>query len=341
MRRCLELAKLGFGKVAPNPMVGCIIVHNDRVIGEGYHEKYGSAHAEVNAIRSVQQKELLKQSSLYVNLEPCSHFGKTPPCVNLILEQGIREVIIGTIDPNPLVSGKGIQHLKEAGINVIPSILEQECRQINKRFFTFHEKKRPYIILKWAETKDGFISRYPIPNSREENRITGNEANILNHQWRSQESAIMVGTNTVINDNPELTTRHVAGKNPTRILIDKKGSLRSELNVFKNNSTVIVFSEQQSRIQENIEYIHFNFKTDILEFILQSLYNRNIQSVIIEGGSTLLNSFLEKNLWDEIRILKGNIEFKTGVEAPSLNLSNGERTKVGNDEMIHFSKLLF
>ena len=334
MNRCLQLAEQGRGNVAPNPMVGCIIVHNGKIISEGYHEQFGSSHAEVNAIKKIENKKILKHSSLFVNLEPCAHHGKTPPCTDLILQMGISEIYIGSSDPNPIVSGKGIEILKDSGKKVQTGILAKESRELNKRFYTFHEKKRPYVILKWAETVDGFISRFPIPENKNENKITNGEADKLNHQWRSEESAIMVGTNTVLNDNPALTTRLVNGKNPIRVLIDKKGIFQENLQIMKANSKVILFTENESKTEDHIEFVKTDFKVSIIDFVLSELWKRNVQSLIVEGGSVLLNSFLESGLYDEIRILIGNKVFGSGIEAPNVDKSRAIKNFISDNELL-------
>ncbi|MFI5142155.1 MAG: bifunctional diaminohydroxyphosphoribosylaminopyrimidine deaminase/5-amino-6-(5-phosphoribosylamino)uracil reductase RibD, partial [Bacteroidia bacterium] len=253
MQRCLELAEKGLGNVASNPMVGCVIVHNNVIIGEGYHQKYGEAHAEVNAIASVVNKNLLAESTVFVSLEPCSHHGKTPPCSDLLIEHKVKRVVIACLDTNPLVAGKGIAKLRNAGIELFTGVLEKEARELNKRFFTYHEKKRPYIILKWAQTKDGFISKLP-PFIREENWITNNESKKLVHTWRAQEQAILVGTTTALLDNPALTVRLTEGKSPIRILIDKELKVPFINPIFSNVTETIVFTEKKEVSANNITY---------------------------------------------------------------------------------------
>ncbi len=344
--RCLELAKLGIGKVAPNPMVGCVIVHQNQVIAVGYHEKFGEAHAEVNAINSIVDKTLLKESTLYVNLEPCSHIGKTPPCADLIIKHKIPNVVIGCIDSYSEVAGKGIEKLKAAGIDVVVGVLEEKSKELNKRFFTFHNKKRPYIILKWAETKDGFIdvdrsvlaSCHPEPVegktrqfSQTEDKIAGQARNDVNnwitspfskklvHQWRSEEQAIMTGTNTALNDNPKLTVREVEGKNPLRIVLDLNLRLPKHLNVFDGSTPTLIFNSLKAEIQPNLEFVKIEEGKDVLTQILDELYQRNIISIIIEGGAQLLQTFIDQNLWDEAKVFIGDKEFKTGLKAPKFS----------------------
>src|ERR1051326_7252758 len=262
MKRCLELAEKGFGKVAPNPMVGSVIVCDNKIIGEGHHKKFGEAHAEVNAINSVKDKSLLKKSTLYVNLEPCSHFGKTAPCADLIIRYKIKYVVIGSIDTNPLVAGRGIQKLVSVGIDVMVGILEDECKELNKRFFTFYEKKQPYIILKWAETADGFIG---IKNERL--KITTEKANKVVHQWRSEEQVIMVGTNTALCDNPKLTTRLVKGKNPLRVVVDEKLNIPYKFHLLDKKIPTIVFTAKKKSSAKNLEYVKIDFKKIVLKQI--------------------------------------------------------------------------
>jgi len=318
MQRCLELALLGMGDVAPNPMVGCIIVYNGVIIGEGYHQKFGGPHAEVNAINSVRHPELLLQSTLYVSLEPCAHYGKTPPCTDLIIEHQIPRVVIGTVDPFVPVAGKGIERMRKAGIEVKVGLLEAECRQLNRRFFTFHEKKRPYILLKWAQTLDGFIDT-DRTETLHPTWITNSLAKRLVHKQRSEESAILIGTNTAEFDNPALTVREWAGNQPIRLVIDRTGRLKFSLHLFDNKILSWVFTEIETPDSENLKYITLDFDRNILPQLLSELYKRDILSVIVEGGSKLLNSFLESDLWDEAFVYTGNQFFGRGVAAPNIS----------------------
>ena len=338
MQRCLELAVKGIGNVAPNPMVGCVIVCDGEIVAEGYHEQYGSGHAEPNAIKQVSDA-ILKKSTLYVTLEPCSHHGKTPPCADLIISKGIKKVVIGNLDSNPLVSGRGIQKLKEAGIEVEYRVLDKECKELNKRFFTFHEKKRPYIILKWAQTQDGFISRIPLPKNKEDNWITGKESKDLVHQWRGEESAILIGYNTALVDNPLLTTRLVEGKNPVRLIIDKNLDLPHNLNIFNNDSKTIVFNSIKSSDDDNIRYVRIDFQNMIQE-ILNECYVLNISSVIIEGGTKTINEFIQKNTWDEARLfVNPNKVFKQGIAAPVISFNQSAPTQIGDDLLYTITNL--
>ncbi|MFQ3579289.1 MAG: bifunctional diaminohydroxyphosphoribosylaminopyrimidine deaminase/5-amino-6-(5-phosphoribosylamino)uracil reductase RibD [Bacteroidales bacterium] len=320
MNRCLQLAVNGRGYTAPNPMVGSVIVHNDMIIGEGYHQKYGEKHAEVNAIEAVINKELLYESTLYVNLEPCSHFGKTPPCADFIIKHKIPRVIIGSIDTFSLVCGNGIQRLKENGIEVTVGVLEDECRALNKRFFFFHEQKRPYIILKWAQTLDGYIDIAPEKKQSSKGIwITNDICRTLVHKWRAEENAIMVGSTTVITDNPQLNIRYWPGTNPARIVIDKSLRLPPDVFFLDNTQNSIVFNSKKNETHKNTEYILIQFEEDILPQIFNHLYKRNIQSVIIEGGKILLDTFIKSGRWDEARIFIGTTSFGSGVKAPEFN----------------------
>lgn len=335
MQRCIELAEMGLGHTAPNPLVGCVIVHENKIIGEGFHQKFGGSHAEVNAVNSVNNKELLNTSTLYVTLEPCSHFGKTPPCADLIVKMGIPRVVISCEDPYPKVSGKGIEILKNAGINVETGVLKEEYEFVNRRFFTFFKKQRPYIILKWAQTKDGFIDVERSDDKPKITWITNESCRTLVHKWRSEEQAILIGTNTAINDNPELTVRSWIGKNPLRIVIDKNNCLPKNLKVFNDKAQTIIITEKfpENKSEINIETVIIPFSENLVESILNELYNRNIQSVIIEGGAQTLNAFICKNLWDEARVFTGDVTFGKGLSAPVLN------KLPFTSEMIHESKL--
>ena len=318
MKRCLELAEKAQGMTSPNPVVGCVIVHDGVIIGEGFHLKAGKEHAEVNAINSVKDKSLLEKSTLYVSLEPCSHTGKTPPCADLIVANRIPEVVIGTIDTTDKVAGKGILKLKDSGCNVLTGILEQECRWINRRFFTYHEKKRPYIILKWAQSKDGFIDARRTDESSTPVRISGDAERVLVHKWRSEAEAILVGAETIRADKPGLDVRYWTGKNPIRVILSGSGNLNNYLLQNKTNSHVILFSEVE---RENVKMVrNVILEKSILacQQVLNYLYKEKIQSVFIEGGAQILNHFIEYGLWDEARVFTGRGELDTGVKAPSV-----------------------
>ena len=320
MQRCIDLAKNGLGTTYPNPLVGSVIVYKDRIIGEGWHKKAGEPHAEVNAINSVKDQDLLSKSTIYVNLEPCSHFGKTPPCSHLIVDKKIKKVVIGTIDLNSKVKGKGVEHLKKSGCQVKLGVLEKECKELNKRFFTFHKKKRPFIILKWAETKDKFI--YPGTNKKSNIKpiwISNIYSLQLVHKWRAEEQAILVGTNTVRNDNPKLSTRDYFGNSPIRIAIDRKLKIPNNYNFFDNEIETLIFTEDEMMLKsKNIECLKINFSKNVTNQIMEVLYKRGIQSVIIEGGAKTLQSFIDNNLWDEVRIFTGDNCFGDGIMAPIL-----------------------
>ena len=331
INRCLELAKNGLGTTYPNPMVGSVIVCDGKIIGEGWHKKSGEPHAEVNAVNSVKDKSLLKKSTIYVSLEPCSHFGKTPPCCDLIIENKIPNVVIGTVDSNVKVAGSGIKKLIEAGAKVTVGVLENECKELNKRFFTFHEKKRPYIILKWAETQDGFIA----PKSKSIQKpiwITNQFSRQLVHKWRSEEQAILVGTQTVIDDNPKLDVRDWTGKNPVRIVLDQHNRIPKERHIFDNQvKTIIFFNLPKPTNEEGTSFEFIDYKKNIAEQILNVLYKHQIQSVIIEGGSRTLQTFIDENLWDEAHVFIGNQSFETGIEAPILALKNIVKHSIESD----------
>ncbi len=334
MRRALELAKLGSGYTAPNPMVGCVIVHNGQIIGEGWHQNYGGPHAEVNAIASVQDKSLLPESRVYVTLEPCSHFGKTPPCADLLINSGVRDVVICNLDPNPLVAGRGVHKLLDAGINVETGLLEQEGYEVNKRFFTSHSLKRPYIILKWAETADGFVAG---PGC-EQLQISGALAKRLVHKLRAEEQAIMVGTRTALHDNPRLNIRHWNGKNPTRIVIDRQLTLAQTINLFDGSQPTIVYNYKKQEEQENLYFAQLQENESLLPQIMADLYKRNIISVLVEGGTYLLESLLKENLWDETFILRNTAKtIVDGIKAPAMVYGSlTAQQTLGTDVLLHY-----
>jgi diaminohydroxyphosphoribosylaminopyrimidine deaminase/5-amino-6-(5-phosphoribosylamino)uracil reductase len=323
MLRCIQLGKKGIGTTAPNPMVGCVIVHKDQIIGEGFTSPYGGNHAEVNAIKSVKDNTLLSKATLYVSLEPCSHFGKTPPCTDIIIEHKIPEVYIGLQDPHDKVAGKGIEKLKASGCNVTIGILEKDCRAHHKRFLCFQEKKRPYVVLKWAETQDCFIA----PDAKVRKKtpepvwITNTYSKQLVHKWRSEEQAILVGTNTVLEDNPKLTVRNWEGKHPIRVVIDKDLKIPSDFHVLDTSAKTIVFTQitDSSNYLNGIDYELIDFSIPIGKQICSALYKHSIISLLIEGGSKTLQTFIDEGLWDEARIFKGPTTFKNGVSAPKIS----------------------
>jgi diaminohydroxyphosphoribosylaminopyrimidine deaminase / 5-amino-6-(5-phosphoribosylamino)uracil reductase len=328
MQICIDLAQKGFPSAMPNPMVGCVIVYQDKIIGQGFHEKWGSTHAEVNAIASVKDESLLKYSTLYVSLEPCAHFGKTPPCSDLIIEKGIPRVVIGSLDTFSEVNGKGIERLKSAGISVTTSVLKHKCRKLNSRFFTFHEKKRPYVILKWAKSLDEFIAP---SNQTEPFWMTGKKSKTLVHKWRSEEQAILIGRKTALLDNPLLTSRGVNGKNPIRIVLDRTLSLTKNLNVFNADAKTIIINELLSDEQ----HIQVDFST-LIPSILKEFHSRNIQSIIIEGGAQTLNTFITQNVWDEARVFTSKIKLGDGVQSPILKGVKNKNHLIGEDELNYY-----
>jgi len=319
IQRCIQLAKNGLGTTYPNPLVGSVIVYDGKIIGEGWHRKAGEPHAEVNAIHSVKDKSLLSKATIYVSLEPCSHFGKTPPCCDMIIKHKIPNVVVGTVDPNSQVAGTGIKRLIENGITVTVGILEDECNELNKRFFTFHNKKRPYIILKWAESLDGFIA--PLTKEKQEPVwISNSISRQLVHKWRSEEQAILVGTQTVIDDNPKLDVRDWKGENPIRIVLDRTGKITNDFHVMnKKAKTILITAQENLTFSENIIAESVIFDIQLTKKIADISYKYGIQSVIIEGGRQTLQSFIEANLWDEARVFIGAVSFNDGVKAPVIN----------------------
>ena len=313
MHRAMELARLGFGNVSPNPMVGCVIVHDDKIIGEGFHQQYGSHHAEVNAIKSVVDKKLLPKSEVFVTLEPCSHFGKTPPCADLLVSHNVKKVYVSNLDPNPLVAGKGLEKFREAGIEVETDMLKTDSNALNKRYFTMVENKRPYIILKWAETADGFIAR----NNFDSKWISNDFSRKLVHKWRSEEDAILVGKNTALYDNPTLTVRDWEGKNPVRIVLDHNLQLDRKLNLFDQQNPTICYNLKKNEELENLSFVQLDEERFIHELLVE-LHKRQIQSVIVEGGAATLNAFIKAGLWDEARVFRAKTCFGNGLKAPQL-----------------------
>lgn len=337
IKRCINLAQNGFGTTFPNPMVGSVIVYENQIIGEGWHKKAGEPHAEVNAIRSVKDKSLLKKATIYVSLEPCSHFGKTPPCCDLIIEHQIPNVVVGTVDPNEKVAGNGIKKLIAAGANVTVGVLEKECNELNKRFFTFHQQKRPYIILKWAQSQDGFLSpEKEIEQDRKPVWITNAYSRQLVHKWRSEEQAILAGTQTVIDDNPKLNTRDWSGNNPVRVVLDQNNRIPKDSFVFDNTVKTIVFTKSETNLSaENTNFEVIDFNQNIIPQILAVLHRNQIQSIIIEGGLQTLQSFIDENIWDEARIFIGNISFEKGTKAPMIQMKNPIKTNIQSDELLN------
>ncbi|MFO7790301.1 MAG: bifunctional diaminohydroxyphosphoribosylaminopyrimidine deaminase/5-amino-6-(5-phosphoribosylamino)uracil reductase RibD [Bacteroidales bacterium] len=320
MHRCLELAKLGFGRVSPNPVVGSVIVSDNRITGEGYHHKIGEAHAEVNAIESVKDTSLLQKSTIYINLEPCVHHGLTPPCTDRILKAGIPRVVIAMEDPNPKTYGKGIEKLKAHGVDVQTGVLKKEALWLNRRFVTYFTKNRPYIILKWAETKDGFIDVNRCKNqANNPTWITNSYGKMLVHKWRTEEDAFMVGTHTAVMDNPQLTVREWTGRNPLRVSVDFDDTFPEDLKILDGTAPGLIFTgKTNAASHQNVKKIKIQNRIDNLDEILEHLYKQKIQSIVVEGGARLLNSFISKGLWDEARIFTGDFTFKDGVKAPEI-----------------------
>ena len=329
MQRALELAAQGLGSVSPNPMVGCVIVHKNQVIGEGWHQRYGESHAEVLALNQVKDKRLLPESTLYVTLEPCSHHGKTPPCSDRIIRDRVGRVVICNKDTNPLVGGKGIKKMLAAGIEVENHMLAEEGRQLNKRFFTFHEQQRPFIILKWAQTADGFIARENFESKWISNKLSRK----MVHKWRTEEDAVMVGTNTANYDNPRLTARDWKGKNPLRVVIDKNLRLDSKLFLFDRSQSTLCYNLRRNSNEDNLELIKLN-ADNFLPSLFRDLYEKRIMSVMVEGGSGLMQSLINEGLWDEARVFESKTTFGSGICAPDFRHSQMTgKTKIGEDEL--------
>lgn len=339
MKRCLQIAQNGIGLTRPNPSVGAVIVYDDAIIGEGFTSPFGGNHAEVNAVNSIKKKELLKNATIYVTLEPCSHFGKTPPCSDLIIKHQLKRVVIGCLDSNPLVAGKGIEKLKNAKIDVTVGILEDECRQHHKRFFTVQEKSRPYIILKWAETKNGFIA----PEKKEEKApvwISNSYSQQLVHKLRAKEHAILVGTNTVLEDNPSLTVRSWSGNNPVRIVLDRNLKIPKNYNVYNNNAPTIFLIDKSTEIpklqQNNLLFEQIDFSKNLAKQVCDVLMTHKIQSVVIEGGAKTLQTFIDENLWDEALVFVGNSIFENGTKAPKFSSKITSEINIKGDLLKHY-----
>jgi diaminohydroxyphosphoribosylaminopyrimidine deaminase/5-amino-6-(5-phosphoribosylamino)uracil reductase len=335
MFRCIELARLGMGEVAPNPMVGAVIVHEGKIIGEGFHREYGGPHAEVNAINSLVNKDLLKESTMYVSLEPCAHFGKTPPCSDLIISCQIPHVVVGSVDPFAQVTGKGIEKMKKAGIRVETGVLEKECLELNRRFFTFHQQKRPYIILKWAQTLDGYLDvdrSYPELFGKP-TWISNELSRRVVHRQRTEEAAILIGTNTVMKDNPSLTVREWSGKQPVRLILDRQNRLPGHLRVKNGKVPTVIFTEKTVSSRPNLEFVRLDFRENVIAQIRQYLYEKELQSVIVEGGQRLLQSFIDQEAWDEAYIYIGHCWFGKGVRAPQFNCQPRESEMLDDTQL--------
>lgn len=342
MQRCLELAKMGMGNVSPNPMVGCVIVCEDEIIGEGFHQKIGEAHAEVNAINNVfhnhgeQAASLLKKATVYVNLEPCAHFGKTPPCADLLVKHEVKKVVIGNTDPFAGVNGKGIEKLKAAAITVVTGILEEKCTALNRRFFTRIQKQRPFIVLKWAQTANGYFAA----TDAKQQWISGLLAKELSHQWRSEEDAILVGKNTALIDNPQLTTRNATGKNPIRIVIDRSLTVPASHHIYNDAAKTIIFNEIKTAVVGNIHFVQMeDMQFYLAQKVAFQLYLMDIQSVMIEGGVQILNQFITAGLWDEARIFTAKTIWDSGMKAPLISGKLMEELQVGEDNLTIYSAI--
>ncbi|MCW9038619.1 bifunctional diaminohydroxyphosphoribosylaminopyrimidine deaminase/5-amino-6-(5-phosphoribosylamino)uracil reductase RibD [Altibacter sp.] len=337
MMRCVQLARNGLGTSYPNPLVGSVIVHNDRIIGEGWHYKSGMAHAEVNAIESVREKHFVKEATLYVSLEPCSHYGKTPPCANLIIDSGIKKVVVGTLDPNPMVAGRGIQKLMEAGCDVLVGVASEACEELNKRFFTYHTKKRPYIFLKWAQTEDRYVApSKELRTSKAPYWITGKAARQWSHKLRAEEQSILVGTQTVLDDDPGLTTRDWTGPSPLRIVIDRNLIIPETATVFKGDAETLIITEKEKEDTTTVQYATISFSENLPKQICEILHAHKVQSVIVEGGARTLESFIALDLWDEAYIFTGNGRFTSGILAPILSGRLLSEKKIKEDLLHHY-----
>jgi diaminohydroxyphosphoribosylaminopyrimidine deaminase/5-amino-6-(5-phosphoribosylamino)uracil reductase len=337
MRRCFEIANMGLGHVASNPLVGCVMVYQNKIIGEGYHHEFGGPHAEINAINQVKDRSLLKESTMYVSLEPCSHFGKTPPCADAIISLGIPKVVISCLDPNPLVAGKGVQKLKEAGVQVETGLLSNEYRWLNRRFFAFFEKKRPYIILKWAQSLDGFMDVERKNNQATIHWISHPFNRTLVHKWRSEEMAILVGSKTVISDNPQLTVRYWKGKNPLRIIIQSDSQLNASDAIFNQEAKTIRIT-QNNKLEEITDVPTFvmDKNKNFLDELLAFLFHEKIISLLVEGGFYTLQSFINSNRWDEARVIVGNKNFESGLKAPVFPFEPTHKEYIGDDELLFY-----
>ncbi len=331
MTRATDLAHSGLGMVSPNPQVGCVIVNNDRIIGEGWHEKFGGPHAEVNAIANVKDKKLLNNATVYVNIEPCSHHGKTPPCCDLLIQSKIKRVVISNIDPNPLVSGKGVERLRRNKILVDENVLFEKGRDLNKRFFTFYEKKRPYIILKWAQTSDGFVAR----ENYDSKWISSESSRKIVHKWRAEEDAILVGRGTIEHDNPQLNVRDWSGSDPTRVVIDPQLKLAGDYHIFDQKAKTIVYNLMSERSQGLLQLIRLP-SSNFLSNLLSNLVEQGIASIFVEGGATTLKSFIDSGLWDEARVFEAPQTFGKGIEAPQLDGNPYEVEMIGVDKLLYF-----
>lgn len=338
LKRALELAQNGWPAALPNPLVGCVIVKDGQIVAEAAHLIYGGPHAEVNAIAALPSDVDPRQCTVYVTLEPCSHFGKTPPCADLLISRGFQRVIVAVKDPNPLVSGKGIALLEQAGIQVVSGIAEEEARQLNRRFFTFHEQQRPYIVLKWAQSQDGFVSRFPVPANRSQNMISREAAQVLSHELRAQSQAILVGKNTVLADNPSLTLRLAKGRQALRVVLDRHLEIPKQMSVFSEEAPVLIVNEEKSVQEGHLTYLKIKSGASFLKDLLGELHKRGIQNLLVEGGTRILQVFLDEGLWDEVVVVENpDLRLGSGISAPIFAMKNSFRL-VGGDKVFHHYK---
>lgn len=334
MRRAMELAGNGLGNVSPNPMVGAVVVYNGKIIGEGWHRQFGGPHAEVEAINSIKDHQVLPESTLFVNLEPCAHYGKTPPCTDLIMKSGLRRVVLANTDPNPMVGGKGIRQLQDGGVEVVTGVMRQQGTFLNRRFFRFHQNKRPYIILKWAQTSDGFIAR----ENFDSKWISNEYSRKLVHRYRAEEDAILVGRATAQYDNPQLTTRDWHGKDPLRLVIDPELKLDGGLKLFDGRTPTICYNFHKDETDGNISWVKLP-REGFLPALWQDLYQKEVQSILVEGGGTLINSLVQANFWDEARMFVAPLEFEKGIRAPELQGSPDEEQLIVGDRLkVYYNK---
>lgn len=335
LHRCIELAQKALGNTYPNPLVGSVIVYQNKIIGEGYHQKAGEPHAEINAIASVENKSLIPESTIYVSLEPCAHYGKTPPCALKIVELGFKKVVIGAMDVHDKVNGKGKKIIQDAGIEVTSGILAKECEELNKRFFTYHTKKRPYIILKWAESADGFIDKDYQPV-----KISNDLASQFVHQMRADEHAILVGTQTVLTDNPSLTVRYVTGNNPVRVVIDSNLKIPENYNIYNEEAPTIIFNTVKEETISNLSFVKISKDENSIQNMMEKLYEQNIQSIIIEGGRHTLQQFIDQNLWDEAIVIKNEgLYLENGTSAPILSFEPNKSMTLRDNTILFFSNI--
>ena len=339
MQRCLQIARAGQGRVAPNPMVGAVLVHRDRIVGEGFHRAFGGPHAEVNAIRSVRNRDLLPESTLYVNLEPCAHVGKTPPCADLIIASGIPKVVVAQVDPNPVVGGKGILKLRQAGVDVTTGVFEEDALFLNRRFNTYHSQKRPYIILKWAQTANGFMDRSRDDFQTGINWISHPFTKKMVHKWRSEEEAIIVGAGTIRNDDPELTVRGWFGKSPMRVALSQKGELPQSSAIFGDSQPIWIINNVHEKISGKEEWMMGKNNETLPETAARVLYERGLTSVLVEGGAQTLQSFIEAGLWDEARVIVSDATFRSGLNAPLLSVNATSRQNYGRDQIFQYFRI--